>query len=747
MPSFEEKSAASYVKKFVNSTNRHIFLTGKAGTGKTTLLKEIVETTHKNTVVAAPTGIAAINAGGVTLHSLFQLPFGMFMPESRGFSPEFEYMQANTPQSLMANFKMHQSKRKLIREMELLIIDEVSMLRADLLDAIDTVLRSVRRKRDVPFGGLQILFIGDLLQLPPVVKDAEWGVLQRYYGSAFFFDARVLKEYPPVYVELEKIYRQSDAEFVGLLNHLRNNEVLESDMELLNAYYKPGFRPEPDDGYVHLTTHNKKADKKNFEELKKLDGQAYKYKALVSGDFSEYSYPVEEELELKLGAQVMFLKNDISGEQRYFNGKIGHIITLSEETVEVGFDDGTPSAVLEKYTWENKRYSLNDETNEVEESVIGRFEHYPLKLAWAITIHKSQGLTFEKAIIDIDDAFAPGQVYVAMSRLTSLSGLVLTNSLKPSALRLDPAVLEYSKSRPESSILDTLLKQDSFQYIRTYLIEAFDFNRILSETVFHSNSYNKEEGRSVKQRYREWAVNVREEAFQLKGVADKFLIELQRNTLPNKIVDYSFLLNRVVAARKYFDPLFEQFSKVVCEQISLVAKERKVKKYLSELRDLEVVFYRQHEKIHKVASMLKAVLKEDEFNKHSLATPDLKRATPKLVALGGEKKRLAGEKKASTKEISFKLYKEGKGLDEIAKERGLHVQTIEGHLAFYITEGELDVYDFLEGDRLEKILKAIERVGEERLAPVKEELGDGYGFSEIKLALAHFAFLNQKIKK
>jgi nucleoside-triphosphatase THEP1 len=305
--------------QYVNNTNRSIFLTGKAGTGKTTFLKDIVEHTYKNTVVAAPTGIAAINARGVTLHSLFQLPFGPYVPENLAFQEA--HSKLNTPQSVVSALQMHKTKRNMIRQMELLIIDEVSMLRADLLDCIDMVLRYVRQKRNIPFGGVQVLFIGDLLQLPPVVKNSEWQWLSKYYKSAFFFEALVLKTQAPINIELNKVYRQSNQEFIDILNHLRNNELTNEDVAVLNRKHNPQFEPKPDDGYIHITTHNKIADSINIQELDKLPGKSQNISAVVKGDFDERIYPVDNILTLKVNSQVMFIKNDVSGERRFFNGK------------------------------------------------------------------------------------------------------------------------------------------------------------------------------------------------------------------------------------------------------------------------------------------------------------------------------------------------------------------------------------------------------------------------------------------
>ena len=313
-----ETDPTALASKFINHTQKNIFLTGKAGTGKTTFLRNIIQQTHKKAVIVAPTGIAAINAGGVTIHSLFQLPFGNFIPVNQNSFSTNQQFKITTPALLIRNMQMSSTKRNLLRELELLIIDEVSMLRADLLDAIDTTLRYIRRQNNKPFGGVQVLFIGDLLQLPPVVKNDEWEILKEHYNSIYFFDAWVLQQEKPLYIELEKIYRQADNTFIALLNNLRNNCITEDDVALLNNYYKPGFKAENNQNYITLTTHNYKADKLNKEYLQNIKSKSYFFNATVEDEFSEYAYPVEKTLELKLGSQIMFVKNDPTGAQRFF---------------------------------------------------------------------------------------------------------------------------------------------------------------------------------------------------------------------------------------------------------------------------------------------------------------------------------------------------------------------------------------------------------------------------------------------
>ncbi len=555
-----ENAPEIIAKQFLNRTNRHLFLTGRAGTGKTTFLRGIVEKTHKKAVIAAPTGVAAINAGGVTLHSLFQLPFGTYIPSDahsffEGFSGEM-----NTATTLMRNLHMHTTRRRLLQELELLIIDEVSMLRADILDAVDMVLRSVRRQRNIPFGGVQVLFIGDLLQLPPVVKDDEWAVLRNFYKSIHFFEALALNGDPPVYIELEKIYRQTDPVFIDLLNHFRDNQVTRQDLEILNRHFKPGFKPRPSEGYIYLTTHNRIADRINREELEKLKGSSRNYLAEIEKDFREHLFPVDPELELKEGAQVMFIKNDVSGYGRFFNGKIGTVTELSDEEIEVGFNDGSDPVQVEKHVWYNKKYKLNPTDNEISEEVLGSFTQYPLKLAWAVTVHKSQGLTFEKAIIDVENAFAPGQIYVALSRMVSLDGLVLSSPVPISGFKPDMDIAAFSESKTSEKEIGRILEIETHKYIREKLLLYYDFGDLQEAFNYHLKSYIKDEKRSAKQRYKQRIIKLREKVISEKEIAGKFRKQVFDLTTNPDDGYLSLLHSRVKAALDFFEPRIKAIS-------------------------------------------------------------------------------------------------------------------------------------------------------------------------------------------
>ncbi|VAV85522.1 DNA repair and recombination protein, putative helicase, partial [hydrothermal vent metagenome] len=433
-------------QNFVEKTDRNVFLTGKAGTGKTTFLHSIKEYSLKRLVVVAPTGVAAINAKGVTIHSFFQMAFGPILPDGAG--------TRNTEGSFQRKF--NKTKINIIRSLDLLIIDEISMVRADLLDGIDQVLRRYKDRTKV-FGGVQVLMIGDLQQLSPVVKDNEWELLKTYYTTPYFFSSKVFQQCNAISIELKHIYRQDNEKFIAILNEIRNNKLTENSANDLNERYLPDFIPSKDDGYITLTTHNNRANEMNNLELQKIDHKSYFYTANVDGKFPEYSFPTHERLELKVGAQVMFVKNDSTPEKRYFNGKIGEIIQLSKEEIIVRCQDDEFDIVTTPEVWENVSYSINQETKEISEHVAGSFSQMPLRLAWAITIHKSQGLTFEKAIIDAKASFAHGQTYVALSRCRTLEGIVLKSPINANNIISDTRVTSFNenveKNPPNAELL------------------------------------------------------------------------------------------------------------------------------------------------------------------------------------------------------------------------------------------------------------------------------------------------------
>ena len=465
---------------FVEHTGRSIFLTGKAGTGKTTFLKTVVEQSKKRTIVVAPTGVAAINAGGMTIHSFFQLPFTPYVPNAR----------------IKSKFDFGKEKRRIIASLDLLIIDEISMVRSDLLDAIDSVLRRYRDHYK-PFGGVQLLMIGDLQQLTPVVTPEDEALLKPYYDTPYFFGSKALQQIEYVTILLSQVFRQEDAAFLDVLNHIREANPTTDDIATLNQRCQPAFIPQQGEGYIRLTTHNYLADNYNENELKKLPGHSYTFQAQIEGNFPEYSYPTSEVLTLKEGAQVMFVKNDPTGEHRYFNGRIGEIVEISESRVCVLCAGDAEGIEVEPLEWENAQYQLNPETRVIESKIQGTFRQLPLRLAWAITIHKSQGLTFERAIIDANLSFAPGQVYVALSRCKTLEGMVLSAPIEARAIISDKRVEDYIGHQEEEAQKSiSQLPQLKEEYYRFLLLELFDFHdifykeeqllRLMTEFFYHA---------------------------------------------------------------------------------------------------------------------------------------------------------------------------------------------------------------------------------------------------------------------
>jgi DNA-binding NarL/FixJ family response regulator len=749
MPTLEETSMpAEIAAKFVNYTSKHVFLTGKAGTGKTTFLRKLIQLTHKKAIICAPTGIAAINAAGVTIHSLFQLPFGAFFPDAAGniINQQISF-NFNTPRTLARHLNMQGNKRRLIQELELLVIDEVSMLRADMLDAIDFALRYIRRSKNMPFGGVQLLFIGDLHQLPPVVKNDEWRVMAGFYKSIYFFDALALQNNPPVYIELDKIYRQDDAVFIDLLNNLRNNQITPKDTALLQQHFKQGFKPAADENYITLTTHNHKADSINRERLTQLKTKSYFFEAKVTGEFNEYAYPNDKSLELKVGAQIMFIKNDMTAEKRYYNGKIGVVHHIEKDVVEIELTEDNTVIQIAPYTWENVKYKLNEATNEIEENVAGSFVQYPIKLAWAITVHKSQGLTFDKAIIDIGEAFAPGQAYVALSRLRSLKGLVLTSHLRESGLQQDQNIHYFSKTKQPTEVLDQQISAESYEFIRSYLLSAFDLNIVRYYFKEHMQTFDKSEAKSTKQRYDEWTMDLYKDFQKITATADTFINQLKSLFAEQTEHTLFNVSKRVQAAVKYFSPLIKGVSDKFLAQIEAIKEEKQIKTYLTELLELEIVIYEQLKKIHKSKALLEAIIDGKEFSKADtealLNAVEREAQLKKAITLKGMalKVRTATEKKKKepkpdTKLISFELYNEGKTLDEIAKERGLSVGTIEGHLAYYVSTQQLDVTKLVKPNKIRNITDAVESQKTKSMATIREFLGKDYSFGEIKMVLA-----------
>jgi len=453
------------VGDYVLHTGCTVFLTGRAGTGKTVFLRELKERTAKRMIVTAPTGVAALNAGGVTLHSFFQLPFGPIVPGGENYDNRKQH-------------RFSREKRNIILNLDLLIIDEISMVRADMLDGIDAVLRRFRRSEQ-PFGGVQLLMIGDLHQLPPVVKEEEWSLLSAHYDSPYFFSSRALAQTELVTIELQRIYRQADTRFIRLLNKVRDNRMDDAALKELNSRCLPVTGNSADrEGYITLCSHNRNADAINHIRLREIDGPLHRFKANVEGDFPEYTYPTSALLELKRGAQVMFVRNDSSEEKLYFNGRIGRVSSIAGDMIRVRCPGDEYDIEVEPAAWENIKYTLDQESGEIRQEKIGAFMQYPLKLAWAITIHKSQGLTFDRAVIDAVSAFAHGQVYVALSRCRSFEGMLLSRPIPASAIRTDTRILEFAAKTRQNPPTPEHLEAARKKYQQQLFLECFDFGRL-----------------------------------------------------------------------------------------------------------------------------------------------------------------------------------------------------------------------------------------------------------------------------
>lgn len=812
----------------VNQTGRNLFLTGKAGTGKTTFLKFIREHCPKQMAIVAPTGVAAMNAGGVTIHSFFQIPPCIFLPtrQKSGFGEM--NTEVHNQHSLTARLRFNNDKRKLFRQLELLVIDEVSMVRCDLLDAIDTVLRFVRKRQNEPFGGVQVLFIGDLYQLPPVTRDTDWQKLGEFYQSPFFFDSQVLKDQLPLYIEFQKIYRQTDQAFINLLNQVRNNQLNGEGMNLLESRYNPGFRRQKDDGYIILTTHNEQARNTNNSQLQQLPGTAVQYEALTEGDFPENASPADPVLFLKTGAQVMFIKNDSAERgKRYYNGKIGLVTRMEDERVFVKCE-GEAEISVDREKWKNIRYNLNATTQKLEEDELGSFSQFPIRLAWAITIHKSQGLTFEKAIIDAGEAFAPGQVYVALSRCTSLEGMILKSRLRNNSLLSDPRITAFSSNIASSEKLKKELDKAKKEYQEAILNSCFDFSQV-QQPCLALKQYLQENDTSFNNEAIAWGVNLNTELGELQTTAQKFqrwLMEQFNDTeMPSLI---PAIQERAAKAATHFLPAIEnllgglQHSPIVTdsrlhakecndqlkETFTLLAimahhlkgftgnwdtsvwqqfrlnfslppvsintyagasekqslgphpalfmKLKALRDSICSRKDLPIFKVASSNTLQEICRYLPQSIDElrqiNGFGEHKLKQYGQQFLDiiidycqdNNLDSLIAEKKfekevqpRVrSGKKKADTYDNSFRLYKEGKGIDEIAAIRNLSRGTIEGHLCRYISLGEIDASTLISPEKFTMIEEALQQYDGRSITPIKQKLPPSISFGEIRIVMA-----------
>ena len=568
-----DNSQLELAHNFVHYTDLNIFLTGKAGTGKTTFLRKLREESPKRMIVTAPTGVAAINAGGVTIHSFFQLPFGpQIIPKAQN---------GNLPEQTRDINKFSKDKVNILRSLDLLVIDEISMVRADLLDAVDRVLRRYKN-HNRPFGGVQLLMIGDLQQLTPVAKEEDWEILKAYYDTPFFFSSLALNKTRFISIELQHIYRQNDALFIDLLNKIRDNRLDQEAIHILNSRYIADFEPKKEDGYITLTTHNQQANRINFLQMNRIDQPSHTFSAEVSGTFPEYSYPTEQELILKAGAQVMFIKNDTSHDKRYYNGKIGTVQSIEDDIVYVSCP-GEKEIATEPVEWHNYTYTINEKTEEITENLIGTFKQMPLKPAWAITIHKSQGLTFEKAIIDASAAFAHGQVYVALSRCRTLEGIILSSKIDPHILKSDNQILGFMQQVENNQPNEQLLQESRMAFEQSLLAEINDFTPIQRRLSYCNKLVKDNEHILQDQSIR--VCKAASDAFKAAviEVSGKFTGHLNQFLINNPDVETNKQLQeRLSQACNYYSEKTQLIFKNFFEQFILETDNKAVKKSIKE---------------------------------------------------------------------------------------------------------------------------------------------------------------------
>ena len=747
--------AASYALQFINQTNRSIFLTGRAGTGKTTLLRDIVKTTFKNTAIVAPTGIAALNAGGVTIHSLFQLPFAAFIPTSNSNLQQSQNIRLEDQNTLRRHFKMSGLKKAVLRNLELLIIDEVSMLRPDLLDAIDFMLQTVR-KINQPFGGVQVLYIGDLLQLPPVIKNDEWTVLRNFYHGKFFFHAHVVKRQAPLYIELTKIYRQTDADFISILNNLRNNQISKEDVLTLNKFVVPNFNLKQNKGFILLTTHNAKADAINGQSLEELPGEMFTYLPEIVGDFPEKIFPVDSNLRLKVGAQIMFIKNDLSQNKNYFNGKSGLIKSLSSREITVYFPDENLTIEVERYEWQNIRYYLDPATKEISEEVLGTYVHFPIKLAWAITVHKSQGLTFDKAALDVSQVFLPGQAYVALSRLRSLNGLILLSPLQMNGISNDLDVMSYADNKADDEILKNSLRSDTIAFVKNYLTQTFEWSSLIQDWRKHKYSYDNDIEKSVKAKNKEWADQQFQKVIAVEGHSRAFIAQIHQLFSEN-CVDKQLLRTRIFAAADYFFPILDNVANELLYKIEETKRAKKAKAFFNELYDLEEVHTKAILRLFRAKLLVDVYVSDQKicrenlesseianYRKNKIATIQSKFAENSDYIFNEDDSRYkpAKEKKSKTEKKStydetFDLYRQNLSISEIAEKRKLTQQTIGNHFAKLIEDDKIRITDVLSPAKIDALEIAFDGTVPESLTSIKEQFGDEFTWDELRMFKAN----------
>ncbi|OBW43288.1 ATP-dependent RecD-like DNA helicase [Chryseobacterium sp. MOF25P] len=698
----------------IEYTSRSVFLTGKAGTGKTTFLNEFVKKTKKKHIVVAPTGIAAINAGGVTIHSMFGLPLRTFLPTT----DRIDSSLANNIIDLQQHFKYRKDKLKLLREVEVLIIDEVSMLRADVLDMMDFSLRFIRRNNQ-RFGGVQMLFIGDLYQLPPVVRDEH--VLKMFYNSPFFFDSLAIKDIPLLTIELTKVYRQTDQDFLEILNAIRDGDVANIDFNHLNERYDPGFEA-GEEPYVYLCSHNKMADDINQEKLKDIKVSPKSYEAKLFGEFKENQFPNEQFLELKVGAQVMFIRNDITGEKKYFNGKLGEISSLDENEVKVILEGSEREITVKREVWEQKKYSLDTDKN-IKEEVLGSFEQFPIKLAWAVTIHKSQGLTFDKVIIDAGKSFTAGQVYVALSRCRTLEGIVLKSKITPEVIFKDNRILKFQGETQANDNVESILNQEKYDYSIRKVLRTVDCQWFLKE-VEQWNNLSIVTKSIDRTKSNQLYLQLKRDVLNLGKIFEKLerIIFQKVNLFIEKKEDWSEIESKSKGAVNFFfteirDKVFNPLKEFYAE----IKGAKGLKQYNEELKNWL-------EDIEEYLNSLKEI--------HLLETKLLDEKNDKEVSM-----KIA---KVPSQVLTFQLFEQGKTISEIAMERGLVKETVIGHLAKFAEQGLLDIARVITSDKIKTFQEMFYREPKETLNEWKTALPNNFEFNEIRILINHFTYQKEK---
>lgn len=732
--------------KFINSTASHIFLTGKAGTGKTTFLRGLAGNTHKPFAVVAPTGIAALNAGGVTIHSQFLLPLGTFIPDQDlpdGFNGK---EGCYSPQTLTRKHPLNSARKQVLRSIELLVIDEVSMLRADLLDAVDARLRAARGNFRQPFGGVQLLLIGDLFQLPPVVKGGESGIMQRYYATPWFYESKALQEAGFVYIELNKIFRQTDTEFIRLLNNLRNNTISSDDLRILNNHVREEDEIAALRECITLTTHNYKADNMNREALARLESESHFFEATIEGEFPENIYPVQHSLELKEGTQLMFVRND-NESQAYFNGKLATVKRIAGGNVEVIMAGAGNVYELKKERWENKRYSVDADTRDLTEEVIGTFEQYPVRLAWAITVHKSQGLTFDRAVIDVAQAFADGQVYVALSRLRSLDGLILRGRVNPSAISTDRSIVSFSEQNHHPSNLPDIMKRGQLTFIGQVIDRTFDFEGLIKLIYYLRKTMTDT---TVKE--------VTSSGPTLDSLVNGLLKEKEnthryRNQLHGLLDtrDVANLLERLEKGSAYYSELLWNDIEVLLHHVYSIRHVKRIKLYLNSLEELDQLFTKKLQEIIKIQVVAASILNDSgEYPVSELLKALDEKRLAIVTKLGGlfpaqkpgspkkRDKKAKKEKKIPTVDITLAMFNSGLSIADIARERNLVTGTIEEHLVRAMASGRITISQIMPEAELKDILDTARDMPEgSSHMDLYSRLNGRYSHGKIKAVMHH----------